>query len=494
MTTNSIPLSVEPRLDHRSRFSTNIQGLLPLPEMFDAVGGQSGVERLVENLYSRFETDPVLRPAFSRNFRQELEPVKHFFEDWFGGKSGYFDSDWPPGLQAGHCAISISRGMAGRWVGHFLDALAETAPDPVVVQQIKPLISRIAMALVNRSDEPIAGERLRCGCHSVEVRFLKCIQQDDAEALMNLAVLEPQMYPKYEAKLLLIAALQGKAKCAERLLLSGVSANVVGMLPGSDTTKWGFPKLGVTPLCAALVAKRTRLVNLLVEFGACYDIFTAALVGDRGAIEKLLEVAPELVNACDPAHDLALITPLTVAVLAQQVDIALLLLERGATVGKYSVRLLRAAANGGQEPLTEILLEHGALAKGIGAGSWVLFPRIAERLIAHGANVNSKPGAWIGMCCTGNSGHKENVTLVRAFLRYGADVSALYRGRTALHCAAKAGYASTVEALIEYGADVNAPDENGLTPLDAVEEAGRSVDREPVRRVLVARGGRKSFQ
>ncbi len=96
------------------------------------------------------------------------------------------------------------------------------------------------------------------------------------------------------------------------------------------------------------------------------------------------------------------------------------------------------------------------------------------------------------MCCTGNSRHKENTALVRAMIRYGADVTVLYKGRTALHCAAKAGFVNVVEALIEYGSDVNALNERGQTPLDEVEDAGKSIDREPVRRLLIAHGARRN--
>ena len=69
-----------------------------------------------------------------------------------------------------------------------------------------------------------------------------------------------------------------------------------------------------------------------------------------------------------------------------------------------------------------------------------------------------------------------------------------YEGRTALHCAAKAGFVRVAEALIEYGADVNALDDFGRTPLDAVEEAGKSIDREPMRRLLIAHAARHSKQ
>jgi hypothetical protein len=46
--------------------------------------------------------------------------------------------------------------------------------------------------------------------------------------------------------------------------------------------------------------------------------------------------------------------------------------------------------------------------------------------------------------------------------------------------------------LIEHGADVNALNDRGQTPLDELEDAGRSIDREPVRRLLIARGARRS--
>jgi ankyrin repeat protein len=244
--------------------------------------------------------------------------------------------------------------------------------------------------------------------------------------------------------------------------------------------------LRITPLCAALASHRESIVELLVLHGAQYDIFTASCLGDLESVRELLDIAPDLADAPDPGCDVAHVTPLMHAVFAGQFEVAQLLLQRGATVGVNSVRLVRAAANRGHEALTDLLLEHGANPAAIGAGAWVMYPTIADKLIAHGANVNHEPGIWIGMCCTGNSGHKENTALARALLRYGADVTALYKGRTALHCAAKAGFINVAEALIEYGSDVNALNERGQTPLDEVADAAR----EPMRRLLIAHGAR----
>jgi ankyrin repeat protein len=82
--------------------------------------------------------------------------------------------------------------------------------------------------------------------------------------------------------------------------------------------------------------------------------------------------------------------------------------------------------------------------------------------------------------------------LVAALLRHGARVEdkrltgqGSDGGRaTAIHYAAKAGFAKTIEVLLDRGADPAARDDNGFTPLDWLERAAPSVDRHAVRRLL----------
>ena len=487
----SVPLSVQTRLDHRSGAGLSIAPLFPPAGTFEAIGGLATIVRLVDGLYDRIEKDNVLRPAFSRDLAGEREKVKLFFEAWFGGAPTYFNTEWGAGLMSRHGGISISRGMAGRWVGHFLHAFAEAVEDPGIVVHIKPIISRLAMGIVNRPDEPIPGERLRCSTYNADPQLLHHIQRD-AAGIAALAATQSQMIVRHGPRLLLIAAVRGKTQAAGELLRQGVDVNAPAVLSGSEATAHGLPMLHITPLCGALAKRRAPVVKLLVEHGAQYDIFTAACIGDLDAVRELLDVAPELADAHDPASDVAQITPLMHAVYAGQREVARLLLQRGATVGMNNVRLIRAAANRGDEALTNLLLDHGAEPAAIGPGVWAMYPAIADTLLARGADVNQTPGAWIGMCCTGNSGHKENAALARSLLRCGADTAARYKGRTALHCAAKAGFVDVVAALIEHGGDVNALNDRRQTPLDEVEDAGKSIDREPVRRLLITHGARRS--
>ncbi len=483
-----MPLPVQTRLDHRDGIGLGSTSLFPPPGTFEAIGGRAAITRLVDGLYDRIENDTLLRPAFNRDLNKEREKVKLFFEAWFGGAPTYFNAEWPPSLKAVHVPVSISQGMAMRWLGHFLDSFADAVQDPASINPIKPYITRLALGLVDRVDEPVPGERIRDVSDPV---FMQSVQRDDAAGIAKDAAVYPHVLLMHGPKLLLVAVVRGKVRAAEELLRQGISANAVSLPPGSDAKIYSLPMLPMTPLCGALATRRAPVVKLLVEHGAQYDIFSAAFVGDLEAVGELLDLAPELADARDPASDVGQITPLMHAVYAGQLEVAQLLLQRGAAVGKNSVRLVRAAANRGHQALTDLLLDHGADPSSIGAGTWTLYPAIAEALLSRGADVNQDPGAWIGMSCTGNSGHKENVALAQALLRCGADTAARYKGRTALHCAAKACFADVVMALIEHGADVNALNERGQTPLDEVEDAGKSIDREPVRRLLIAHGGQR---
>lgn len=460
----------------------------PPAGMFEALGGRETVSRLVDGLYDRIEADRILRPAFNRDLVKEREKLKRFFEAWLGGAPTYFDADWPPGLKAAHASVAISRGMAERWLRHFSDSFAEAVKDPSHIQHIRPLIAHLALALVNRADEPVPGERIR---DVADAQLLRCVQRDDAPGIAAAVTAQPLVLAVHGPKLLLIAALRGKASAAEELLRQGVDVNAVAMPPGSDANVYDLPMLRMPPLCAALAARRESIAALLVAHGAQYDIFTAACLGDVDAVRELLDLSPELADAADPGGDVARVTPLMHAVAAGRFEVAQLLLQRGATVGPNSARLVRAAANRGHEALLDLLLEHGAT-PAIGAGRWVMHSTIADKLLARGANVNQEPGTWISMCCTGNSGHKENAVLARAMLERGADITAHYKGRSALHCAAKAGFVNVVEALIAHGSDVNALNEHGQTPLDELEGAGKSIHRDPVRRLLIAHGARRS--
>ena len=93
---------------------------------------------------------------------------------------------------------------------------------------------------------------------------------------------------------------------------------------------------------------------------------------------------------------------------------------------------------------------------------------------AHGVapadiNVQNHMG-WppLVIACRGDKG--EHPLEIQTLLALGADIDVRnHKGKTALHYAAKAGFLKVINLLIEKGATIDAPDKNGETPLfDAI--------------------------
>ena len=185
-----MPLTVQTHLDHRGGIGPGSAPLFPPPGTFEAIGGRVAIARLVDGLYNRIENDTFLRPAFNHDLTKEREKQKLFFEAWFGGAPTYFNAEWPPSLKAVHVPVSISQGMATRWIGHFLDSFADAVKDQAIINPITPYITRLALALVNRADEPVPGERIRDVSDPV---FMQSVQRDDAESIAKNAVVYPNV-------------------------------------------------------------------------------------------------------------------------------------------------------------------------------------------------------------------------------------------------------------------------------------------------------------
>jgi ankyrin repeat protein len=281
------------------------------------------------------------------------------------------------------------------------------------------------------------------------------------------------------------------------LLDSGVGADHPFYLPVGVTGLAFERVVFVTPLCAARMKRRSTVESLLLAAGANEDVFTSAFLGDLTSLARMLAADPGLAQATDPAVDVLGITPVEHAVAGGQPAALRLIMDHVAHPFSGLVRALRGATAQGSLTMVELLLAHGADATRIGVGRWVLHPELAPLLASHGAAIDAS-GSWIGASCTGNQGRKDDPDYVRALLRYGASANDRRAGdpegatgvralnATALHYAAKAGFLRTIEVLMEHGADPDARDSHGRTPLDWLDQAAPSVPRAAVRNLIAA--------
>jgi hemoglobin len=506
-------------LEHRSPWN-HAPGFRPFrgTDLFERIGGQPTIDRLVDLLYEGIGDDDELRPLFPRDLADSRSMQKLFFAEWLDGPRGY-SAQAHKGLGSSHAGLPITPALAGRWLGHFRRAMAATVAAQDDRRTIFAQVHSLAMALVSRPVAPARppgrGDRLGgkdgrrsgskndswpvawCGKGARPVTRSRDLARRGDVAGLGAALAEAPdlLLPWFAAAIMQSAALAGRAGIVRMLLELGVGADRPFYLPVGVTGLAFERVVFVTPLCAARMRHRSAAESLLVAAGAHEDVFTSAFVGDLGSLAQMLAAGPSLARAEDPAVDVLGITPVDHAVAGGQASALRLILDHVAHPLPGGARALRGAAAQGSVAMVELLLAHGADATHIGVGRWVLHPELAPLLASRGAAIDAS-GSWIGASCTGNQGRKDDPEYVRALLRHGARATDRRTGdpegttgvralnATALHHAARAGFLKTIEVLLDHGADPAAHDSHGRTPLDWLEQAAPSVSRAAVRNLL----------
>ena len=271
-------------------------------------------------------------------------------------------------------------------------------------------------------------------------------------------------------------AYRGKLEVVQFLLERGADIN----LPGCYHIEH---RLEITPYCVARYEGRNLVADYLLEQGAKIDIHTAAYLGDYDTVRSHLDNDASLVNsgclqtvmlpAGSPVtfehRETAWATPLCYAIIGGNRAIVELLISRGATIEPHSERLLDYAVSKNRVDIVKLLLENGADASKA--------PRILadnhemiELLKTYGvapADINAQNDmGWPPLVVACRGDNREHPIKIQRLLALGADIDVRnYKGKTALHYAAKAGFLKVINLLIEKGATIDAPDTNGETPL-----------------------------
>lgn len=498
-------LSVDPEVSHRRLFDLAADDRsLPNGTLFDRIGGLATVDRLVDSLYDRFEVDAVLRPFFGRDLANSRMRQKRFFTEWLGGPLRYSESAWG-GLYQHHEDLPITQAVADRWLDHLRGALTDAVPAESDAAHILNRARNVASLLADPDHQPAGPSKHRspqiasCG---VGARTMKqavlLAERGKVAELAALAVEIPDVVERapFAARLLQSGALAGRIQVVEWLLDQGVDANTPWPLPVPLAGGAFELVLFVTPLCAARMTRRPEISALLLRRGAREDVFTAAFLGDLAQLRKTLAKRPVLAQVPDPATDVLTITPVHHAVAGNQLSTLHTLLDHTNEPVRTGSRALRAAAGRGSREMIKLLLQHGADAHAVGAGRWVLDAEIAPLLADAGASAGvgiggEDSGDWVRISCTGNKGRKDDPAFVAALLHYGARVDHRYNGADPLHYVVKAGFVQTIHVLLEHGADLDARDDRGRTPLDWLDQAAKSVDRVLVRDALTALSPRR---
>ncbi|MEY2457293.1 MAG: hypothetical protein QOK06_2387, partial [Acidimicrobiaceae bacterium] len=209
----------------------------------------------------------------------------------------------------------------------------------------------------------------------------------------------------------------------------------------------------VSPYCIAVRSRRAEVAQHLLDRGAHIDVFAAAYLNELPALRA--HITAGLANARSPHEDFHPVTPLHHAVDGGSIPAATLLLESGADARTSGGRLLTSAARQGEIDLVRLLVDHGAHAPDAESlGPLATDRTIGELLVARGFDLNvpiRDQETPLTMACRADKG--EHPDTVVALLGLGADPNAPNaKGRTPLEIATGARFHATVALLQAAGA------------------------------------------
>ncbi|MBM83599.1 MAG: hypothetical protein CMJ78_23825 [Planctomycetaceae bacterium] len=261
-------------------------------------------------------------------------------------------------------------------------------------------------------------------------------------------------------------------------------------------------------LCLAASVGVGSFVEVLKKHGAKTDIYSAAAFGDVAGVRSRLKRNQKNAVATDGVGKTALhhcggsrLWRGDASLKPKLVQVATLLIDAGADIDAeyddvlFGSAFCLAASHGGNDDLAQLLLERGADNTNDRLMYTVLrsvkrhddeFCRIADLMLEHGTKIN---GNYVdGLNQLYGQARHEDVQATKWLLSRGADIhQRIDDGRTALHAAADRNVGTKVIAmLLEAGAEINARDELGKTPLFYAQQS----EKQRVVDFLTSHGGK----
>jgi hemoglobin len=111
----------------------------PSSAVFDALGGEPGVRRLVDRFYDLMDLEPgfrgirALHPTTLDGSRDKLH---WFLCGWTGGPPLYIERFGHPRLRARHLPYPIGIAERDQWLACMRQAMAEAGVDPALAERL----------------------------------------------------------------------------------------------------------------------------------------------------------------------------------------------------------------------------------------------------------------------------------------------------------------------------------------------------------------------
>ncbi|TWB39183.1 group II truncated hemoglobin [Nitrospirillum pindoramense] len=123
--------------------------------IYEAIGGQAAISRLVEAFYHEMDTAPEardLRALHAADLAETKRVLILYLAQWMGGPNAYSAERGHPRLRARHMGFRIGTAERDAWMLCMVRALTVTVPDDAIRQAILGALAPLADWMRNQPE------------------------------------------------------------------------------------------------------------------------------------------------------------------------------------------------------------------------------------------------------------------------------------------------------------------------------------------------------
>jgi truncated hemoglobin YjbI len=323
------------------------------PKLYDALGGIDGCRKLSAAFYGRVARDPILIPVFGSSFHCAVEALATYLTQFLEGPCVYSPQRWYLSLREAHRQFKFGQPERDAWMRNMQATLAQVEIGASERSALMEFFAKAATFLTNGERAPVEGplasnwERqlalenavaeVRAGHAPSMERLAPCFERDPMAhvGLLGTMIASGMLEPVRQQLAASPELVSARYVRGRTLLHDAAAAGCVPMV--ELLLKLGAPTDGalyqVGNACTAptggdvvrLLAKAGADVNVQERVKRCAPLHMAARRGNLPVAKALLDCGARL-----EVRDSLGETPLRRAVNCNKVEVAALLLARGA--------------------------------------------------------------------------------------------------------------------------------------------------------------------
>jgi len=122
------------------------------PSLYEPIGGEAALTRIVDRFYDAVATDTLLRPLYPDDLSESRRTLRLFLMQYFGGDNSYASERGQPRLRMRHAPFAIGQAERNAWLLHMNAAVEAEVSDPTARQAMLDYFKQAATWMMNQQN------------------------------------------------------------------------------------------------------------------------------------------------------------------------------------------------------------------------------------------------------------------------------------------------------------------------------------------------------